>query len=266
MPYGDLLNYIRFVMTAAGHQLRSQEIRVEQHKTKNDLLTQNDLLTETFIINHLKSRYPDIHIVSEEYNPDNHCNEGITVVIDPIDGTCNYAAGLSLFGIQTAIFDNGVCVGAAIYFPETKDMLVAEKGKGAWLNDTQIRIDATTTAADGILLISDYYSDITIPFEKQFALVKKLQSHFLKTRHFGAACVDFSMLAQRQAVAYITYYHKLWDIAPGLLIATEAGCVYGALGNAVYQYGQPGLVVANNEENLNLILQTYHQLKEDCEP
>lgn len=263
MPYSDLLNYIRFVITAAGHQLLSQPVTVEQHKTKNDLLTQNDLLTETFIINHLKNRYPDIHIVSEEYNPDNHCNEGLTVVIDPIDGTCNYAAGLSLFGIQTAIFDNGVCVGAAIYFPETKDMLVAEKGKGAYFNDTPITVDSTTAAADGILLISDYYDNITIPFEKQFALVKALQKDFLKTRHFGAACVDFSMLAQKHAVAYITYYHKLWDIAPGLLIATEAGCVYGALDCPCYEYGRPGLVVTNNAENLNLILQTYSQLKED---
>ncbi len=260
MPYGDLLNYIRFVLTAAGHQLRSQEIRVEQHKTKNDLLTQNDLLTETFIINHLKSRYPDIHIVSEEYNPDNHCNEGITVVIDPIDGTCNYAAGLSLFGIQTAIFDNGVCVGAAIYFPETKDMLVAEKGKGAYWNDTLITVDSTIPAADGILLISDYYDNIDIALETQFALVKALQKCFLKTRHFGAACVDFSMLAQKHAVAYITYYHKLWDIAPGLLIATEAGCVYGALGRKSYEYGQPGLVVANRPETLSKILQEYDQL------
>ncbi len=263
MSYSDLLNYIRFVITAAGHQLLSQKVRVEQHKTKNDLLTQNDLLTETFIINHLKNRYSDIHIVSEEYNPDNHCNEGLTVVIDPIDGTCNYAAGLSLFGIQTAIFDNGICVGAAIYFPESRDMLVAEKGKGTYLNDQRIFVDSQKSAADGILLLSDYYDNIAIPFDRQFALVKTLQDRFLKTRHFGAACVDFSLLAQGHAVSYITYYHKLWDIAPGLLIATEAGCVYGALDGKEYRYGQPGLVVANNQENLNLILQAYNQLKEE---
>ena len=98
------------------------------------------------------------------------------------------------------------------------------------------------------------------PFDKQFELVKHLQNHFLKTRHFGAACVDFSMLVKGHGLAYITYYHKIWDIAPGLLIATEAGCVVGALDRDTYEYGRPGLVVANNKATLDLILHTFQNI------
>ena len=83
--------------------------------------------------------------------------------------------------------------------------------------------------------------------------MKVKQKHFLKTRHFGAACVDFTMLAEGHALAYISYYHKLWDIAPGLLLAKEAGFVYSAVDADEYRYHRPGIVVAANEEMLETI-------------
>lgn len=259
MNMRDLLERIRQVMVAAGELLLSQSITVDHHKTKNDLLTQNDLWIEDFIIEELKKTHPQIHIVSEEYHPDNR-PDGLTVVIDPIDGTCNYAASLPLFGIQAAVFSENVCRGAVIYFPKNRDLLTAELGKGAYFNGRRLQVDPATPASDGMLIISDYYDNIDIPFNRQFALVKALQKSFLKTRHFGAACVDFSMLANKNALAYITYYHKLWDIAPGLLIAAEAGCVFGALDRERYEYGRPGLVAANSPETLRLILDTYARL------
>lgn len=259
MDISGLMNRLDDVTVAAGKRLLSQTVTVNSHKTRNDLLTQNDLWIEDFILKELRKDYPQIHIVSEEYNPQN-IPDGLTVVIDPIDGTCNFAAGLPLFGIQTAVFDGNVCQGALLYFPTSGDRLTAQKGKGAYWNGRRLRVNEATPSSDGLLLISDYYEEMDIPFEKQFALVKKLQARFLKTRHFGAACVDFSMLAKGHALAYITYYHKLWDIAPGLLAACEAGCVFASLDREAYEYGRPGLVVANNPENLEIILQAYRSL------
>lgn len=255
----DLTEAMVHAVRKAGELLLSQSVVVNSHKTANDLLTENDLQTESFIIKELKKRFPDINIVSEEYNPDARA-EGVAVVIDPIDGTCNYAKGLDLFGIQLAAFEGGECVSAVIYFPVSGEMITAEKGSGAYLNGKRLTVDKTQKAADGILLISDYYEGMDIPFDTQFELVKALQKKFLKTRHLGAACVDFSMMAKGHAVAYITYYHKIWDIAPGLLVSVEAGCVFSHLSGREYSYGEPGLVVANNEENLRLILESYNNL------
>ena len=232
---------------------------VNSHKTKNDLLTENDLATENYIISELKRYYPEVNIISEEYNPDNEL-EGVTVIIDPIDGTCNYAVGMDLFGIQLAVFEDGECQASLLYFPVSGDIFTAEKGKGAYLNGKPLRVDADASPKDGMLFISDYYDSIDIPMDKQFGLVKALQKYFLKTRHFGAACVDFSMIAKGHGVAYITYYHKIWDIAPGLLIATEAGCVYGSVDGGDYRYGAPGLVVATNSNTLELIRRLYREV------
>lgn len=262
METSALLKHIEAVTVAAGEKLLSQTVTVNSHKTKNDLLTENDLVIENFIIAKLTEVYPRLHIVSEEYNPDNTLDEGYTVVIDPIDGTCNFAVGMSLYGVQLALFCEGVCVGAVIYFPETKELLTAEKGKGAYLNGKPLTVNKSAKPSDGMLFISDYYDSIDIPLDFQFDLVKGLQSTFLKTRHFGAACVDFSMIAKGHGLAYITHYHKLWDIAPGLLIATEAGCVFGAVDRPTYEYGRPGLALANSPETLERILSLAASLRE----
>ena len=72
--------------------------------------------------------------------------------------------------------------------------------------------------------------------QKQLELVSLMQDKFLKTRLFGAACIDFTNLATNKAQAYICYYNHIWDIAPGLLLAKEAGCVYKTLENTNYTY------------------------------
>lgn len=252
MTYTHILKVIERVVKGAGAYLLTQTVSVKNHKTRNDLLTENDLVIENFIIDGIRCEYPDINVVSEEYNPDNTL-EGLTVVIDPIDGTCNFAQGLSLYGIQVALFHEEVCRGAVLYFPVEDITYYAEEGKGAYKNGVRLTPDLTRSASDGFLIISDYYDSIDIDFDKQFGLVKALQQHFLKTRHFGAACVDFTMLAEGHALCYISYYHKLWDIAPGLLLAKEAGFVCGAVDADTYRYHRPGIIVAASEEMLALV-------------
>lgn len=242
MKYLKELGVMAAAATEAGQELLSQNVEVIEHKSKNDLLTKNDIETENRIIAKIRSEFPDINIVSEENNP-NAKLEGLTVVIDPIDGTCNYAAGLDLYGVQMALFDGDTCVAALMYFPASGDMYTAIKGEGAFKNGQRIRVNRSIAPESGILLISDYYSNIEIPMDAQFNLVKSLQDKFLKTRHFGAACVDFAMMANSNAQMYITYYHKIWDIAPGLLIATEAGCSYSMVDGSDFEYGKPGLIV-----------------------
>ncbi len=258
----ELYEKVKELAVRAGEYLLSQTVEISSHKTKNDLLTENDLKTERFIIEEIRKDFPCVNILSEEYNAENSLDGGTTVIIDPIDGTCNFAVGLPLYGIQLAVAQEGVCDFAAIYFPESKELITAERGQGAYLDGKPLRVNQNASCKDGMLILSDYYDNISYDFAAQFALVKNLQKSYLKTRHFGAACVDFSYLAKSHALAYITYYHKIWDIAPGLLIAQEAGCVCASLDGSAYRYGEPGLAVANNQENLQVILNEYAALQE----
>ena len=244
----------------AGFFLLSQTIEVENHKNVNDLLTKNDKDTEEYLLKFLKAKYPDVNIISEEFNPDVTL-KGVSVVIDPIDGTCNYAAGLDLFGIQVAIFNEDEVVGSIIYLPKKKEMFTAFKNKGCYLNNKRIEVNKEKLASDGILILSDFYKDQVVKFEKQYELVKDLHDLYLKTRLLGAACIDFTSLVKGNALTYICNYSNIWDIAPGLFLAKEAGCVYTSLVNEKYSFGEPALVVSNNLDNLNLVLDTYRRGK-----
>lgn len=249
----DRARQLERILRAAGERLLKQTVTVSCHKTKNDLLTENDILMDDYIVGEITALDPEASIISEENYADGELSERC-YVIDPIDGTCNFAAGLPLFGIQAAYFEHGEPVLSVLHYPVSGDTLLAEKGEGAYWNGRRIYCDRSVAAGDGILLISDYYDDVSTPMHRQFALVEKLQPHFLKTRHFGAACVDFGMLVRGNAAAYITYYSKIWDIAPGYLAAREAGCVCAPIRGDAYRFGDAGLVIANNDENLQLIL------------
>lgn len=249
----ERIKQIESIVREAGKKLLAQEVVVSRHKTKNDLLTENDILIENFIVEKIKRFDPSASVISEE-NYSRGSLSGRCYVVDPIDGTCNFAAGLTLYGIQIAYFEDEVCRASVLYFPKHDDVLTAIDGNGAYFNGERVRVDPSQKAADGMLIISDYYGDVSVPMHKQFSLVEKLQPSFLKTRHFGAACIDFSLIVCGHALAYITYYSKVWDISPGLLAAKEAGCVYAAIDGSPYRYGESGLVVANSEENLKLIL------------
>ena len=247
------------ILEDAGTFLLQQTVQVAAHKSANDLLTENDLKTEQFLLERIQALLPEANIISEETCAENGLS-GCSVVVDPIDGTCNYAVGSDLFGIQIAVFEEEVCVAALLHFPLQRQTIWATLGGGAYCNGRRLQVNTQASSGDGVLLISDYYSNIFVPMDQQFELVKQLQPVFLKTRHLGAACVDFTSLAKGQALAYICYYSYIWDIAPGLLVAQEAGCCHCALDTGAYRYGNPGLVVANNRENLSVITDLYKKI------
>ncbi len=257
----EIIKELKRVLEAAGAFLLQQTVEVSSHKTANDLLTENDLQTEKFLIEEIKKILPDVNIVSEETCANTQL-QGLSVVIDPIDGTCNYAVGSNRFGLQIAVFEGKKCVASFLHFPVQKETIYAVAGQGAYIGDRKLTVDPAVAPSDGMLLISDYYSNISISMDTQFEVVKRLQKNFLKTRHLGAACIDFASLVKKEAVAYICYYSYIWDIAPGLLIAREAGAVYSFIDGGAYQYGQPGLVVANNAKTLENIVKTYKEVSE----
>ena len=260
--YKNIVDGLKVILEEAGEMLLRQTVTVSSHKTANDLLTENDIRTEQFLIEKIKALIPNVNIVSEETNADNRLT-GLSVVIDPIDGTCNYAVGSDRFGIQVAVFEEEECVASILQFPIQKETIYAIKGEGAYLGDKRLYVDTSAVPGDGMLLISDYYSNVWVPMDVQFELVKALQKTFLKTRHLGAACVDFASIVKKEGLAYVSYYSNIWDMAPGLLIAKEAGAVYSMVDGSPYRYGEAGLALANNEETLHKIVDAYKLIGSD---
>ena len=100
------------------------------------------------------------------------------------------------------------------------------------------------------------FDDALESFENCIAATESMEE-----AHSENSDTEFELsLARGQAVAYVCHYHHIWDIAPGLLAATESGCVYAHLSGREYHYGEPALVVANSEETLKRVLKTYEKL------
>lgn len=249
--YLDIIGQLKKITNEAFDKYMSKGIKSSHHKTKNDLLTDTDLLMDEYIKAKLKERYPSFNLLTEESLQDTTL-KGLTFVVDPVDGTCNFANGMMLCGIQIALFENEKCVLSLINLPYFNEIYYAILNGGAFLNDKKLLIKKDISYNDGILELSDFYPNHEISLDKQFNIVKKMQSSFLKTRLFGAAVIDFTNLATSKVQAYICYYYHIWDIAPGLLIATEAGGVYSSF-NKEYHYNDNALIVCNNSETLKFI-------------
>ena len=250
----DIKTFLLETYGKAKALLECQTRETLAHKSANDLLSRADLALNGFFVSEIKAHFPEARIIAEE-SENLALSEEFTFVVDPLDGTCNFARGIPLYGIQVAVFEKGECTSSLVGLPCFDRLYYAEKGKGAYRNGERLFLNRDLPASDGVLELSDFYRDEKdIGLEEQFALVAELQGRFLKTRLFGAACIDFTAIAESHAQCYICYYRHIWDIAPGLLVAKEAGAVESRLNGEPYRYGDQSLVLANNEETLDLVL------------
>ena len=249
----DVLEFLKEIYEEAT-ELFFLKSSIVSHKSPNDVLSEADLRLNNFFILKINERYPEASIIAEESDNDN-LTDNLTFVVDPLDGTCNYSLGLPLCGIQIAVFKNKECLLSFIGLPYFKEIYYAIKGEGAYLNDKRLEVNSVINSSEGILELSDFYEvNDDIEIKNQYLLVEELKPSFLKTRLFGAACIDFTNLATSKAQAYICYYRLIWDIAPGLLIAQEAGCLYSRINLKPYDYGNHSIVIANNKTNLDRVL------------
>lgn len=245
--------FLTILVKSAKH-LFFEEHQSLEHKSPNDILSEADLQLNEFFVNAIKKEYPKADIIAEE-SKNGPLTNGLTFVIDPLDGTCNYANKIPLCGIQIAVLKKKEPIISIIYLPYFDEFYLAKKGEGAYLNDRKITVDKSIKHNDGVLLLSDYYlENKEVPYNKQYTLTKNLKLDFLKTRLLGAACVDYAYLATSKAAAYICYYDNIWDVAPGLLLVQEAGLLTRRVNGKQFKLGNHSLVVANNQETLDLIL------------
>lgn len=189
-------------------------------KDEDDLVTSTDLLIERRLIETIKQHFAGDFILSEELH--NHKNlKDKTWIIDPIDGTSNYAAGLSNFCIQVAYYDQGELVMSYINVPAHQKIYTAIKGNGAYLNDVRIY------AHKGRFLSNQLISFIGC-FRKNKPVPATLIQHAvnlnMKIRVLGSVGVEMGLLAEGVYAGLISSIKNIYDIAPGLLLAKEAGC------------------------------------------
>jgi len=223
---------------AAGKILRRMLGNVH-HITKKgeiDLVTEADLAAEKIILEIVGNKFPKDNILAEEAGKRDEASNR-TWLIDPLDGTTNFAHRFPFFAVSIALeIENEVVLGV-VYNPYMNEFFEASKGKGAYLNDEPLRVSGSTTLQESLLATGFPYNVYERP-ENVVGLLKKMIVRAQGIRRLGSAALDLCYVAAGRLDGFWEEGLKPWDTGAGDIILREAG---GRLYNPYL-----GSVVASN--------------------
>ena len=192
-----------------------------EHKGAIDLVTEVDHRSEAYLLGEIQRRFPDHAVVAEE-SGGLEGEENCQWYVDPLDGTVNFAHGLGIFSISLAYAQEGHMHLAVVYDPVQDELFSAEKGRGAWLNGEPIKVSATDTLDDSLLVTGFSYDIRTNPENNldhyaHFMLISQ------GVRRLGSAALDLCYVAAGRLDGFWELRLSSWDVAAGALIVQEAG-------------------------------------------
>ncbi|MBW1820113.1 MAG: inositol monophosphatase, partial [Deltaproteobacteria bacterium] len=203
---------------AAGDILRNMLGRVNRIKKKGaiDLVTDADLKSEKAVLDILRDRFPDDCILSEE-SGETHASSNRTWVVDPLDGTTNYAHGFPFFAVSIALEADGDLVLGIVYNPWMNEYFEAAAGTGAFLNGERIRVSETQDLQEALLGTGFPY-DIHEKHREVMELFTRMVVKAQGVRRPGSAAIDLCYLAAGRLDGFWETGLKPWDTAAGAII------------------------------------------------
>lgn len=217
----------------------------------NNLVTEADHASEKAIIEAIKTEFPGHFILSEETG-ELSADSDTKWIIDPIDGTVNFANGIPLCCVSIGIEKQGNMVMGAVYNPFMNEFYFAEIGKGAFLNDKQIHVSEKSAVINSCLVTGFPYTYLDTP-NGPIQVFEKLIRKGIPVRRLGSAAIDLCWVAAGRFDGF--YEHKLqaWDSAAGFLLVEEAGGKVTDFKGAHYSPYQPHLLATNGKIHNELL-------------
>lgn len=216
-------------------------------KDERDVVTDIDKTIEQFCIELIKKHFPNDEIISEEsFNNKPLPQSGRYWVIDPLDGTWNYANDIPSFAIQLAFVVDSEVTLSAINIPfgcSGREIYFSEKGHGAYLNGKRIYAKRQSRLNQTIVAVSDF-SWNSNSASTEANILNALMPKIGRLRIFGSSAVSFAYLAAGRVDAYLGFDQKIWDIVPGLLLVQEAGCSIFGIDTSTYIMGDKNFITA----------------------
>ncbi|MBU2573999.1 MAG: inositol monophosphatase [Elusimicrobia bacterium] len=192
-------------------------------KGRANLLTEADLKTQQKVISVIKSAFPGHGFLAEEDGlPPSKLGGGPIWIIDPLDGTTNYAHGFPVSAVSIGFMAGGKMLAGGIYDPFRRELFLTCRGRGAFLNSKRMKVSGAAKLEDALLVTGFPYdraekSGFYCSFFSAFLNI----SH--DVRRMGAASLDMAWLAAGRTDGYWEFGLKPWDVAAGRLIVEEAG-------------------------------------------
>ena len=188
-------------------------------KGRHDIVTEMDREVERFIRSEILKRYPDEGVIGEEEGGQNHAGDRVWIV-DPIDGTANYARGIPHYCVSIGWLERGVPSVGVIYAPCEDSLHAAEAGHGAWLNGQRLAVSAcaeldaaTVECGWSTRLSNDAYVE----------LVRRVFDAGCVMRRAGSGALGLADVAAGRIECYCELHINAWDVAAGIVLIREAG-------------------------------------------
>lgn len=209
-----------------------------------DLVTEVDHASEKYLISEINRLFPGHSFLAEESGASELQNEHLWI-IDPLDGTVNYAHGVPFFCVSIAYsYQNQVLLGA-VFDPMRDEMFSAERGKGAWVNGRPLK-PTSVAVLQKSLLVTGFPYDLLNTERNNFNYFAKLGLQSQGVRRLGSAALDLCYIAAGRLDGYWEFALKAWDIAAGGLIAEQAGAIVtNSIGEPDYLKAPHSVVAAN---------------------
>ena len=216
----DLIN----ISKEAGEIIREgfgKKLKVEYKSNETNLVTEIDKTSEKHIIDFIKKKYPTHNILAEESGEKKSGSEYLWIV-DPLDGTTNFAHGLPIFSVSIGLQKNGKTFMGVVYDVMQDITYFAEEGNGAYANAERIKVNLNEKINHSVLVTGFPYNIAENP-ENALEIFSALTRKARAIRRLGSAAIDLCYVAKGVFDGFWELYLHPWDICAGMLIVEEAG-------------------------------------------
>ena len=247
-----MLQQVVDIVREASALMVSDHFTVMQKDGLANLVTSSDLAVQHFLTERLAALLPGCGFLCEEEDF-RDLEEEFVWIIDPIDGTANYARGIADCCISVALARKGALQLGVVYSPRRGELYTAELGKGAFCNGHPIHV-SDRPFADGI-----FYTAMST-YRKEYAktcsdIIYDIYMQCNDVRRLGSAAIELCLLAAGVMELYFEMRLQPWDYAAAMLILQEAGGCIATLDGGAPSFTRPSLVLAaNKEESLDKLL------------
>ncbi len=220
--------------------LLGSDLETREKGTRGDLVTAADRASETAIVTRLRAEFPASSILGEE-GTSVAGTSGERWILDPLDGTTNFAHGYPLFCVSIGFERDGEMICGVIYAPALNELYVAERGAGARCNDRSLAVSRTERVAEA-LVCTGFKPAL---YERNGENFAKLSRVAQGVRRDGSAALDLAFVAAGRFDAFWELDLHPWDVAAGMLIVREAGGRLTALDGSPFSL-ERGSTLASN--------------------
>lgn len=230
------------------------KFQIESKDVISNLVTEVDKKSEAIIIGIIRSEFPEHSILSEEIGALD-ADSDVKWIIDPIDGTINYAHSIPLCCVSIGVEKKGEIILGVVYNPLSGEYFFAEKGKGAFLNDKKISVSQEDNFGKSLLVTGFPYDTSNNP-HKPVTVFAEFVNKDIPVRRLGSAALDLCWTACGRFDGFWEYNLNPWDVAAGYLIMTEAGGLVTDFANEKYSVYKKEILATNgliHNDMLNVI-------------